>query len=183
MSASGVARRGVTERRVGFGERAVNGWSVSSLTQVRSGSPFTPTFSIPGTVAGQSTVGWYATRANVVANVNPYANAHTRTLWFNPAAFAPTARLLGEVRGPETHVLLRSDDDYEAGKALITVLSGPLKPSRILVTGADRDVAASGPVSLSLEYGIPISFVADGPNANSGVHPAEADELGDLAYP
>ena len=67
--------------------------------------------------------------------------------------------------------------------ALITVLSGPLTPSRIVVTGADRDAAASGPVSLSLEFDIPISFVADGPHASSGVHPAEADELGDLAFP
>ena len=79
--------------------------------------------------------------------------------------------------------MLRSDADYEAGRALITVLSGPLKPSRIVVTGADRDAAASGPISLSLEFGIPISFVADGPHASSGVHPAEADELGDLAFP
>ena len=102
---------------------------------------------------------------------------------FNPVAFAPTARLLSEVRTSETHLLLRSDANYEAGKALITVLSGPVKPSRIVVTGADRDAPASGPVSLSLEFGIPISFVADGPNASSGVHPAEADELGDLAFP
>ena len=74
--------------RHGFGERAVNGWSISSLTQVRSGSPFTATFSIPGTVNGQSTVGWYATRANIVPGVDPYAGAHSRTRWFNPAAFS-----------------------------------------------------------------------------------------------
>ncbi|MBB5057911.1 hypothetical protein HDF16_002617 [Granulicella aggregans] len=83
----------------GFGERAVNGWSISSLTQVRSGSPFTPTFSIPGTVNGQSTVGWYATRANVVPGAGVYSGAHSRDLWFNPAAFtAPAPFTFGTAR-------------------------------------------------------------------------------------
>jgi hypothetical protein len=78
-------------QRHGFGERTVNGWSISSLTQVRSGAPFSPSFSIPGAVDGVSTVGWYATRPNVVPGVSPYANGHTLSHWFNAAAYAQPA--------------------------------------------------------------------------------------------
>lgn len=78
--------------RHGFGERAVNGWSISSLSQVRSGSPFTPTFSVPGhTATSPSTVGWYATRAEIVPGVDPYAGGHSLNHWFNAAAFAQPA--------------------------------------------------------------------------------------------
>lgn len=78
--------------RHGFGERAVNGWSISTLSQVRSGTPFTPSFSVPGSTAtSASTVGWYATRANVVQGVAPYAGGHTVNQWFNPKAFAQPA--------------------------------------------------------------------------------------------
>ena len=93
--------------RHGFGERAVNGWSISSLTQVRSGVPFTPTFSVPGTTsAGTSSVGWYATRASVVQGVNPYPAVKTRFQWFNPAAF-------------------RQPDDFTFGTARRNSLIGP----------------------------------------------------------
>lgn len=78
-------------QRHGFGERAVNGWSISSLTQVRSGAPFSPSFSIPGAVGGVSTVGWYATRPNVVPGVDPYSNGHKLSHWFNAAAYAQPA--------------------------------------------------------------------------------------------
>ncbi|SEG67290.1 Carboxypeptidase regulatory-like domain-containing protein [Bryocella elongata] len=79
--------------RTGFGSRLTNGWSVSSLTQVRSGIPFTPTFSIVGNV------GWYATRPNIVPGVGYYSGAHTLSKWFNPAAFtAPTPYTFGNAR-------------------------------------------------------------------------------------
>lgn len=86
----------------GFGERAVNGWSISSLTQVRSGTPFSPSFSIPGTTtvngATVSTVGWYATRPNLTG-AGFYTGAHSRTLWFNPAAFSvPAGFTFGNAR-------------------------------------------------------------------------------------
>jgi hypothetical protein len=86
--------------RHGMGERVVNGWSIASLTQVRSGTPFTPTFSVPGTVAGGgSSVGWYASRASIVPGADPYAGAHNRFQWFNPAAFQiPTAFTFGNAR-------------------------------------------------------------------------------------
>ena len=77
--------------RHGFGERAVNGWSISSLAQVCSGSPFSPSFSIPGSVGGVSTVGWYATRPDRVPEAGLYSGAHSRTKWFNPAAFTQPA--------------------------------------------------------------------------------------------
>jgi hypothetical protein len=86
--------------RSGMGARAVNGWSIASLTQVRSGTPFTPTISIPGTIAGgASSVGWYATRASVVPGASPYPASRNRFQWFNPAAFQlPTAFTFGTAR-------------------------------------------------------------------------------------
>jgi len=93
--------------RHGFGERALNGWSIASLTQVRSGVPFTPTFSVPGTTStGGSSVGWYATRASVVQGVNPYPAVKNRFQWFNPAAF-------------------RQPDDFTFGTARRNSLIGP----------------------------------------------------------
>jgi hypothetical protein len=83
----------------GFGERAINGWSISSLAQVRSGTPFSPSISIPGSVGGVSTVGWYATRANVAVPNTYYSGAHSRAEWFNPAAFAlPAPFTFGNAR-------------------------------------------------------------------------------------
>lgn len=77
--------------RQGFGARALNGWSISSLTQLRSGTPFSVTFTPTATSTGGSAVGWYATRASVVPGVNLYPSSKTRFQWFNPAAFAKPA--------------------------------------------------------------------------------------------
>lgn len=86
--------------RAGFGARAVNGWSIATLSQVRSGLPFTPTISIPGTTSlGGSSVGWYASRPNVVQGVNPYPAVKTKAQWFNSAAFAlPAPFTFGNAR-------------------------------------------------------------------------------------
>ena len=68
------------------------GWSLGAIAQVLSGAPFTVTYPNPGT-------GWYATRANEVAGVNPYAANKSRTGWLNPAAFtAPTVNTFGNER-------------------------------------------------------------------------------------
>jgi hypothetical protein len=70
----------------------VKGWSISTMTAARSGLPFTPIFT-------STTVGWYATRANVVQGVDPYAGAKTLNKWFNPAAFTvPMAFTFGNAR-------------------------------------------------------------------------------------
>ena len=80
----------------GFGERVINGWSLASLTQLRSGTPFSASFTIPsvttntsnGIAAGTSTVGWYATRANIVPGKNPYAVHSQHGHYFDSTAFA-----------------------------------------------------------------------------------------------
>ncbi|MDX6562291.1 MAG: flagellar biosynthesis protein FlhF [Gaiellales bacterium] len=101
----------------------------------------------------------------------------------NPRSFAPVTRLLGALGVNETHLLLQSDADLEAGRVLLELLAGPLKPSRILVTGADRGARTCAPVALSLAFGVPISFVADGPLPTAGLHPAEPAELARMALP
>jgi len=98
-------------------------------------------------------------------------------------ALAPAAKMLAALRANETHLVVRADSDAEEGRALLELLSGPLKPSRILVTGADRDGPAHAPVALSLAFGVPISFVADGPVATADLHPAEPGELARMAFP
>ncbi|HET6175179.1 MAG TPA: hypothetical protein VFD90_21425 [Gaiellales bacterium] len=101
----------------------------------------------------------------------------------DPRSFAPVAQLLDRLRANETHLLLRPDVDFEAGRLLVELLSGSLKPSRILITGADRAHPACVPVALSLACGVPISFVADGPLSTTGLHPAEPAELARMALP
>jgi hypothetical protein len=81
--------------RHGFGERVVNGWSLASLTQLRSGTPFSPSFTIPSTTTnasggvalGTSTTGWYATRPNKVAGKDPYALHSQHGRYFDASAF------------------------------------------------------------------------------------------------
>jgi hypothetical protein len=81
--------------RHGFGERVVNGWSIASLTQLRSGTPFSPSFTIPSTTTnssggvpfGTSTVGWYATRPNKVPGKDPYAVHSQHGKYFDYNAF------------------------------------------------------------------------------------------------
>jgi len=70
----------------------ISGWSLAGTSEFRSGAPFTPTFT-------STTVGWYATRADVVPGVDPYAGAHTLSRWFNPSAFkVPSAFTFGNAR-------------------------------------------------------------------------------------
>lgn len=60
----------------------ISGWNLSSLTVIRSGLPFSVTYTPP-------TAGWYSTRADYVGNPNvdnPGINQ-----WFNPAAFRAPA--------------------------------------------------------------------------------------------
>ncbi len=95
----------------------------------------------------------------------------------NARSFARSARLLGKLRADETHVVMPTDVDFESGRAVLDKLSGPLEPSQILVTGADRRAETCMPVVLSLAYGLPISFVTDSPLATTGLHPAEPEEL------
>ena len=95
----------------------------------------------------------------------------------DPRSVKRTARLLEKVQANETHVVMRSDIDFESGRALLEQLSGPLAPSQILVTGADRASETCMPVVLSLDFGLPISFITDSPLSTSGLHPAEPEEL------
>jgi hypothetical protein len=60
--------------------RIIGGWSVATITQLRSGQPFNVSFS-------PSLAGWYANRADVV-NSQLYPSSQSLTQWFNASAFA-----------------------------------------------------------------------------------------------
>ncbi|MDR3723698.1 MAG: TonB-dependent receptor [Terracidiphilus sp.] len=65
--------------------KIVGGWQLSGITNVKSGQPFSATFSCSGT-------GCVSGRADRVMGVPLYPTKKTLTQWFNPAAFtAPTA--------------------------------------------------------------------------------------------
>ncbi|MEN6602374.1 MAG: TonB-dependent receptor [Bryobacteraceae bacterium] len=61
-------------------KHALGGWQISSITSIRTGNPFTPSFN-----ATQS--GWRGGRASVVAGANLYPSEQTLGQWFNSAAF------------------------------------------------------------------------------------------------
>jgi hypothetical protein len=60
----------------------ISGWNLSSLTVIRSGLPFSVSYTPP-------TAGWYSTRADYVGN--PNVDTAGITQWFNPAAFRAPA--------------------------------------------------------------------------------------------
>jgi hypothetical protein len=62
----------------------VGGWQLASITSIRTGNPFTPSFTATQT-------GWRGGRASVVAGANLYPSNQTLDQWFNPAAFSTPA--------------------------------------------------------------------------------------------
>jgi hypothetical protein len=73
-------------------KKAFGGWQISGVTTLQSGRPVNIT--LPGDTAGTAVTGQQ--RPNVVGD--PYADAHTATRWFNPAAFAvPSAGTFGNL--------------------------------------------------------------------------------------
>lgn len=62
----------------------IGGWQLAGITYVRSGAPFSVTFS-------STTAGWFSGRANQIADPTLPRSERSRTRWFNPAAFAVPA--------------------------------------------------------------------------------------------
>ena len=65
-----------------FVDRIVGGWQVSGLTGIQEGTPFSVSYTAPG-----SPLGLVSGRANVVPGVPLYPANKTKAEWFNPAAF------------------------------------------------------------------------------------------------
>jgi hypothetical protein len=61
----------------------ISGWNLSALGLIRSGTPFSVTFT-------PTLAGWYATRADAIGNAN--VDNPTIPRWFNPAAFTIPAQ-------------------------------------------------------------------------------------------
>jgi hypothetical protein len=75
-------------------DEILGGWQVSGVTTYGTGTPFSVSFSQTGT----GIVGWWTSRADVVAGAPLYAGKQSGShdiingvQWFNPAAFAPPA--------------------------------------------------------------------------------------------
>ncbi len=67
-----------------FVKQVVGGWQISSITYLRTGTPFSPSFTATQT-------GWRGGRPNRVAGVDLYPAERTLSQWFNPAAFSVPA--------------------------------------------------------------------------------------------
>lgn len=67
----------------GIVSHVLEGWTVSAIAQVLSGAPFSVSFDVNSQYPG-----WYATRANVVPGIPPYAANRSIKGWLNPSAFA-----------------------------------------------------------------------------------------------
>ena len=66
----------------GLVDTIVSGWQVSGITAFQEGTPFSVSYTAPG-----SPVGLVSGRANVLRGVPLYPANKTRAEWFNPAAF------------------------------------------------------------------------------------------------
>ncbi len=72
----------------GVGAAILGGWQLATITQLRSGTPYSVTFS-------STQPGWIANRANVVSS-DFYPSNQSIAGWFNPSAFAiPTTYTYG----------------------------------------------------------------------------------------
>jgi hypothetical protein len=86
----------------GFADALVSGWQVSGITAFQEGTPFSVSYTAPG-----SPTGLVSGRANVVPGMPLYPTDKTRAQWFNPAAFtAPPNYTYGTsgydmLRGPD----------------------------------------------------------------------------------
>jgi len=67
-----------------FVKHLVGGWQVSSIAYLRTGTPFSPSFTATQT-------GWRGGRPSVVAGAPLYPSEPTLDQWFNPAAFTTPA--------------------------------------------------------------------------------------------
>ncbi|HEY4378762.1 MAG TPA: TonB-dependent receptor [Acidobacteriaceae bacterium] len=69
-----------------FVDRIVSGWQLSGITAVQEGTPFSVSYTAPG-----SPLGLVSGRANVIPGVPLYPASKTKAKWFNTAAFAAPA--------------------------------------------------------------------------------------------
>jgi hypothetical protein len=67
-----------------FVKQVAGGWQVASIMYLRTGTPFSPSFTATQT-------GWRGGRPSVVAGANLYPAEKTLDQWFNPAAFSAPA--------------------------------------------------------------------------------------------
>jgi hypothetical protein len=92
---------------------ALGGWQLNTVTQLRSGQPYT--IQVSGDIASiGDTVDTYG-RPNAVAGVNPTPSHPTKSEWFNPAAFSTPIVGYGNV-GRDS---LRSANVYDTDFALL----------------------------------------------------------------
>ena len=72
-------------------KQLIGGWQVSTITYLRTGTPFNPSFSATQT-------GWRGGRPDLVAGAQLYPDEKTMNMWFNPAAFSTPAPFTFEPR-------------------------------------------------------------------------------------
>ena len=136
----------------GLTARALGGWQVDTLAQLRSGQPYT--LQVSGDVAdigdSQDTYG----RPNYVGGVNPTPAKQTKTQWFNPAAFVAPSGTYGNVGRDSLRSSHVDNVDFSVLKNFIVTESASVQFR-----------AEAFNVFNIINYGVPDSNISDGPGA------------------
>ncbi|HVY97471.1 MAG TPA: hypothetical protein VHA54_10985, partial [Solirubrobacterales bacterium] len=111
-------------------------------------------------------------RADLVLIDTPAAHAGADGL-------APLGRALKAAGVDETHLALRAGTAAAVGAELADGLE-PLRPDRLLLTGAGETAHVGGALDVAIRCGLPLGYVADGPES---IAPADARALASRVTP
>lgn len=101
----------------------------------------------------------------------------------DPEGIAELGRLLQAVRPDETHLVTPAAYDARTLLHLHAALEDACPVNRILISRVDEAPSAAVAVGLSLMLKRPVSYLADGRRADSGLRPADPAELAALVMP
>jgi flagellar biosynthesis protein FlhF len=101
----------------------------------------------------------------------------------DPEGIAELGRLLQAVRPDETHLVTPAAYDARTLMHLHSALEDACPVNRILISRVDEAPSAAVAVGLSLMLKRPVSYLADGRRADSGLRPADPAELAALVMP
>jgi hypothetical protein len=91
-----------------FTNKVISGWQISGISTFQGGQPFSVSYTCSGT-------GCVSGRADRVPGAAIYPGKKTRSMWFNPAAFAAPTGLINGVSTP----------GYAFGNSAYNMLWGP----------------------------------------------------------
>ncbi len=103
----------------------------------------------------------------------------TPAAWAGADGLAPLGKALKAAGVDETHLALRAGTAATVGAELAGGLQ-PLRPDRLLLTGAGETAHVGGALDVAIRCALPLGYVADGPDS---IAPAEARALASRVTP